>query len=471
MICGAILCAGVTSVIGSIIAESTRTSSGLRRLLQGTLLFCRCNEISPSTQGQVSSFYDYLHRELNDQRDEDDFKLLSPSLQCRLIAALTQESLASVSFIYPKELNSGFLCSAAHHMVPYLATPREVFAVNCKVIVDDKACTYHWLEGDYFFLRRGEVYTLTHCSSPENSKETKETKETKEKHLILPGANVIPNPKGQAATASDTQLTLFIGLSKAVINAPYAKEMVNKSNKALCHVEINCGDVKRTSKVSGTKSDQDPASASTYEWDEFYFFSFRQRRKFLDINIFNTDTNIFSSCRLNLTEFLPTPADSSDVDLHSSKLFDIEEEGSGNGTDHTLSDKKKRSGNVSVPLWRENKVIGSIDLAINFLVDDDKDDDVNMSEDSFDSDNEGKDDGELDSEELYGNSDSLTDDRKNDASFEKPNTEEDDRDTIRFDAVSDGYSHLFRLPYSKLLEMRSLYNLQSCQHRHSSYGE
>ena len=119
-----------------------------------------------------------------------------------------------------------------------------------------------------------------------------------------------------------------------------------------------------------------------------------------------------------------------------------------------------------MPLWRENKVIGSIDLAINFLVDDDKDD-VNMSEDSFDSDNEGKEDnGELDSDEVYGNSDSLSDDRKDDASFD-----EDDRDTIRFDAVSDGYSHLFRLPYSKLLEIRGLYNLQSCQHRHSSYGE
>jgi hypothetical protein len=256
--------------------------------------------------------------------------------------------------------------------------------------------------------------------------------------------------------------------------------MVNKSNKALCHVEITCGDVKRTSKVSGTKSGQDPASASTYEWDEFYFFSFRQRRRFLDINIFNRDTNIFSSCRLNLTDFLPTPADNSHVNVHSSRLFDIEEEGSGNGTDPTDPidltlplDKKKRSGNVSVPLWRENKVIGSIDLAINFLVDDDNDD-VNMSEDSFDSDTEGKEDngdngdnGELsDSDELYGNSDSLTDDRKDDVGFD-----EDDRDTIRFDAVSDGYSHLFRLPYSKLLEIRGLYNLQSCQHRHSSYGE
>lgn len=460
MVCGAILCAGVTSTVGSIIAESSKTISGHRRYLQATLLFCKSNEISAGTQSQVSSFYNYLHIELNDQREEDDFNLLSPSLQSRLISALTNESLSSMSFIYPKDLNAGFICTATRYMVPYLATPKEVFAVNCKVIIDDSSCDHQWIDGDFFFLRRGKVHTLTNGTSDESGNGN----QPKEKHYISPGSNVIPSPN--YPTAADDQLTLFIGLSRAVINAPHAAEMANKSKRSLCHVEIKCGHVKRISKVSNTKSDPGSETASTYEWDEFYFFPFHHRRRYVDINLFNADTSIYGTGRLNLTEFLPCRSENEeDNNMQSSKLFNIEEEGSDRlqeRTDPNFRARRNRTGNVNVPLTRNGTVVGSVELVINFLVD--NKDENTPSEDSFDSDNEGKhDDGRLDSV------DDVAMDNIEDIGASSI-AEEEDGDITKFDAVSDGYSHLFHLPFERLIELRNLYSIQSCK-LNNRFGE
>ena len=466
LVCGSILAAGVTSIVGNIISDRNKTICDIRRYMQSTLLFCRSNEIPPSTQNHVSSYYNYLRSELKGHRDEEDFDLLSPSLQRRLITLLVQESIASISFLYPNDLATGFIFSASHFMVPYLATPKEVFATNCRVLFDSNTCTYQWLGGDFYFLRRGRVHTLTDLPGAEN-----DNRQEKEKQLVPPGTCVIPNVQSLSPSLAGgftSKVTVFIGLSKAVINTPFSKEIVSTSNKAMCHIEMRCGTIRRVSKVSSTKSVLEAYSSLVYEWDEFYFFPLHEKRRYIDINLFNSDTNIFSSGRVYLSEYLPVQENNDMSLLCSTGLFDIEEEEYSDRQKSTASDaphagkkKKDSSTNVIVPLWRDNKVIGSVDIVINFLVDndDDDDDDDEKSESgdsSSDGDNEGKeDDGDQYS---YGHSNDSSND--NIAVASGSNINEDDDDVVRYDAISDSYSHLFHLPYKRLLELRHLYSIQ-----------
>jgi len=200
----------------------------------------------------------------------------------------------------------------------------------------------------------------------------------------------------------------------------------------------------------------------------------------LEINLFNTDTNSCGRGRVNIFDVLPSVSYSNNDDVNkSTELFDIEEEvidsecnsnddtntnDNDNTNDDTNTKKNKKLENICiVPLRKDGVVIGRVELIVNLLNDNEQNNDNKYNNDDDDNDNDS--DSDSDEEEK---DDPIYEENNNN---NNNNIEEDDEDIVLFDATSDSYSHLYHLPHSKLIELKSLYKIQNNTHRYSKFGQ